>query len=81
MVVASVALYDRISSKTLPRIVLANLGFVVAIQATKKWLLDYEVGAFWVLMRVLACGGVGVLLWEALTGQVRKRKSIEVCCA
>ncbi|KAG2011611.1 hypothetical protein CC2G_011705 [Coprinopsis cinerea AmutBmut pab1-1] len=68
---------SSISSKTLPRVVLANVLFVVAIQTTKEWLLDYDVGAFWVLMRVLACGGLGALVWEGVTGQVKKRKSIE----
>lgn len=29
-------------------------------------------------MRVLACGGVGVLAWEGLTGQLSRKKTIEV---
>lgn len=37
-----------------------------------------DVGVFWVVMRVLACGGLGVLVWEGMTGQVAKRKTIEV---
>lgn len=30
-------------------------------------------------MRVLACGGFGVLVWEGYTGQVARRRDIEVC--
>ena len=51
---------------------------MVALKATKEWLLDLDFGVLWVLMRVLACGGFGVLVWEATTGQIAKRKSIEV---
>lgn len=49
-----------------------------SIQASKEWLLDFDIGVFWVVMRVLACGGFGVLVWEGCTGQVAKRKNIEV---
>jgi hypothetical protein len=30
-------------------------------------------------MRVLACGGLGVLFWEALQGNLRKKAVVEVC--
>lgn len=40
--------------------------------------MDFDVGVFWVVMRVLACGGLGVLVWEVMTQQVAKRKNIEV---
>jgi len=52
---------------------------VVAVQSAKEWLLDLDIGVFWVVMRVLACGGLGVLGWEMMTQQVMKRKNIEVC--
>lgn len=55
---------------------------MLSLYAGKEWLLDYEVGIFWVVIRVLACGGLGVLVWEGMTRQVAKRKSvqnIEVC--
>jgi len=51
---------------------------VFAVHASKEWLLNLDVGVFWVVMRVLACGGLGVLAWEAMTGQMVKRKNIEV---
>ena len=40
--------------------------------------MTYDVGIFWVLMRVLACGGFGVLVWEGFTGQTSKQKTYEV---
>jgi zinc transporter 5/7 len=67
-----------IPSKLLPRLFLSNLLFVIALHASKEWLLDFDVGVFWVVMRVLACGGFGVLVWEGVTGQLAKRKTIEV---
>ena len=65
-------------SKLIPRILLSNVLFVFSIYASKEWLLTYDVGVFWVLMRVLACGGFGVLVWEAFTRQSSKRKTYEV---
>lgn len=68
----------RISSKEIPRLVIADVVFVVTLQSAKEWLLDFDVGVFWVVIRVLACGGLGVLVWELMTQQVAKRKNIEV---
>lgn len=51
---------------------------MLTLQSTKEWLLDFDVGVFWVVMRVLACGGLGVLVWEVTTQQVAKRKNVEV---
>jgi len=51
---------------------------VVALQSAKERLLDFDMGVFWVVMRVLACGGLGVLGWEVMTQQVMKRKHIEI---
>ena len=65
-------------SKLIPRILLSNVLFVFSIYASKEWLLTYDVGIFWVLMRVLTCGGFGVLVWEGFTGQTSKRKTYEV---
>ena len=67
-----------IPSNLIPRILLSNVLFVFSIYASKEWLLTYDVGIFWVLMRVLAYGGFGVLVWEAFTGQTSKRKTYEV---
>jgi zinc transporter 5/7 len=68
----------RIPNKLVPRILLSNVLFVFAVYASKEWLLNFDVGVFWVLMRVLACGGLGVLVWEVSTAQAVKRGAIEV---
>ncbi|PPQ63373.1 hypothetical protein CVT24_005638 [Panaeolus cyanescens] len=73
----SKVLNTSVSQKHLPRILVSNVFFVFSAYASKEWLLDFEVGIFWVLMRVLACAGFGILIWEATTGQVAKRKNIE----
>jgi solute carrier family 30 (zinc transporter), member 5/7 len=52
--------------------------YVFALHAGKEWLLDLNIGVFWLVMRVLACGGLGVLIWEGMTGQVKKRKTISI---
>ncbi|KAH0582606.1 hypothetical protein H2248_010534 [Termitomyces sp. 'cryptogamus'] len=70
-------LSTSIPSKHIPNILLSNVLVAFSIFAAKEWLLDLGVGVFWVVMRVLACGGLGVLVWEGLTGQMAKRKTIE----
>ncbi|THU88692.1 cation efflux protein [Dendrothele bispora CBS 962.96] len=71
-------LATSIPNRLLPRIFLSNLLFVASLLVTKEWLLDLDVGVFWVTMRVLACGGVGVLVWEGMTGQFSSKwRSIE----
>ncbi|KAF8661315.1 hypothetical protein AX16_001412 [Volvariella volvacea WC 439] len=70
-------LTSSIPSKFLPRIFLSNLVFVFALHASKEWLLNYEVGVFWLLMRVFACGGLGAIFWEVYSGHITSGKSIE----
>lgn len=70
--------YSRISNKLIPIILPSNVIFVLALYAAKELLLSYDVGVFWVLMRVLACGGLGMLTWEAFTGKLMKNGNIEV---
>ncbi|KAF7289536.1 J domain-containing protein [Mycena chlorophos] len=65
-----------IPAKYTPRILLNALLFASSLHAGKT-VLGFEVGVFWITMRVLACGGFGVLVWEGWTGQLAKRKSIE----
>ncbi|KAG6916556.1 hypothetical protein DXG01_006382 [Tephrocybe rancida] len=70
-------LSTSIPTKHIPNILLSNVLVALSLFAAKEWLLNLDVGVFWVLMRVLACGGLGVLVWEGLTGQMAKRKTIE----
>ncbi|KAJ7132071.1 cation efflux family-domain-containing protein [Mycena epipterygia] len=62
--------------KHIPRILLTSVLYATSLHAGKG-LLDFDVGVFWVVMRVLACAGFGVLVWEGRTGQLAQRKSIE----
>ncbi|KAH9946505.1 cation efflux protein [Amylocystis lapponica] len=64
-------------STVLTQLVLSDLLLVLALHAGKTCLLSSDIGVFWVLVRVLACGGVGVTAWAVGTGQVRKKKTIE----
>ncbi len=57
---------------------MSNVLLVVALDAGKDWLLAANAGVFWVLMRMLACGGLGVVVWEGMTGTLGKKKFIEV---
>ncbi|KAI9461457.1 cation efflux protein [Boletus coccyginus] len=52
---------------TFPKIVLSNILFVLALFAAKESLLSYDVGVFWVVMRVLALGALGMLVREGFT--------------
>jgi hypothetical protein len=70
--------FSSVPGKLILRILLSNVLSVFSIYASKEWLLTYDVGIFWVLMRVLACGGFGVLVWEGFTRQTSKRKTYEV---
>jgi solute carrier family 30 (zinc transporter), member 5/7 len=63
----------------LPQIFLSNVIFALALHAGKEWLLNFDVGIFWVTLRVLAFGGLVVLIMEGCTGQLGRKKSIEVC--
>lgn len=67
-----------IPGRYIPNIILSDILYVLALHAGKEWLLDFNIGVFWLVMRVLACGGLGVLIWEGLTGQVKKRRTISI---
>jgi zinc transporter 5/7 len=44
----------------------------VSVWTIKEWLLSQNVGAFWVLMRVLAYGALGLVMREVASGDVPK---------
>lgn len=69
----------RLPNRLITRLTLSNLLFSFSLYAGKEWLLKYDVGVFWLVMRLLACGGLGVIVWELFTGQLTARKSAEVC--
>ncbi|KAI5122498.1 hypothetical protein M0805_001406 [Coniferiporia weirii] len=75
----------RVVSNSLPvpllsRLFLSNILLVAALDAGKEWLLspNTHLGVFWVLIRVLACAGLGVLIWEGLTGKLGKRSGARI---
>ncbi|KAF4593256.1 putative zinc transporter msc2 [Pleurotus pulmonarius] len=72
----------RVFSSSIPRALLpqvlgSNLLLAGVVHLGKEWLLSQDVGMFWIVMRLLACGGLGILVWEGITGQMRARKHIE----
>ncbi|KAG2141358.1 cation efflux protein [Suillus clintonianus] len=70
-------LTGSISNRLIPIVLPSNVIFVLALYAAKELLLSYDVGVFWVLMRVLACGGLGMMIWEAFTGKLMRNGNIE----
>ncbi|KAI1796562.1 cation efflux protein [Ganoderma leucocontextum] len=63
-------------SSALSRRLVADVLFVLALHAGKDYLLA-EVGVFWVLVRVLACGGLAVIMWLATSGQSQTNRLTE----
>jgi hypothetical protein len=68
----TLALHYRVSGRVATDIVFSNALLVVSVWAIKEWLLSQNVGAFWVLMRVLACGALGLVMREVTSGDVPK---------
>ncbi|KZT70728.1 cation efflux protein [Daedalea quercina L-15889] len=64
-------------STILPQALLSDALVVLALQAGKASLFSLDVGVFWVLVRLLACGATGLMIWVASTGQLQKKRSIE----
>ena len=61
----------------LSRRLLADVALVLVLNAGKDYLLA-EVGVFWVLVRVLACGGLAVMIWLLTSGQLQTKRVTEV---
>lgn len=68
-------LISRLPVPVTSQLVLSNVLLCAALDAGKEFLLapDTQVGVFWVLIRILACAGLGVLVWEGFTGELGKR--------
>lgn len=60
--------------------VVASVATAVALVAGQHALLLHDVGVFWVLIRILVCGGIGAFGWAAWTDQLKttRGKSVEV---
>ncbi|RPD64317.1 cation efflux protein [Lentinus tigrinus ALCF2SS1-6] len=64
------------SSSVLSRRLLADVLLAIALNAGKDYLLA-EVGVFWVLVRVLACGALAVVVWLVTSGQLQTKRFTE----
>ncbi|KAI0731248.1 cation efflux protein [Earliella scabrosa] len=64
------------SSSVLSHRLLADVALVLVLNAGKDYLLA-EVGVFWVLVRVLACGGLAVMVWLLTSGQLQTKRVTE----
>jgi hypothetical protein len=70
--VASFTFIFRLSGRVATDIVFSNAILAISLWTIKKWLLSQNVGAFWVLMRILACGALGLGLREVTSGNAPK---------
>lgn len=52
--------------------------YVVGLYAGKEWVLALDVGVPWLLIRVLALGGLGFAAWEVRYGMLFASRAIEV---
>jgi len=68
----------RLTNKVLPQILVAHSLYVVGLYAGKEWVLGLDVGVPWLLIRVLALGGLGFVVWEVKYGQLFASRAIEV---
>ncbi|KAI6112853.1 cation efflux protein [Pisolithus sp. B1] len=66
-----------LNSRSFPRLFVSNVLFVLTLFSAKEWLLSYDVGVFWVVMRVLAIGGLSTLVWEAFRSELAENKDVE----
>ena len=60
------------SGRVATDIAFSNVLLVASLWTVKEWLLAQNVGAFWVLMRILACCALGRVLREVASGGVPK---------
>ncbi|KAI0296031.1 cation efflux family-domain-containing protein [Russula brevipes] len=61
-----------VSGRVATDILFSNALLVASLWTVKEWLLSQNVGAFWVLIRVLACGAVGLLSRLVASGDAPK---------
>ena len=68
----------RLTNKVLPQLLVAHSLYVVGLYAGKEWVLGLDVGVPWLLIRVLALGGLGFIVWEVKYGKLFASRAIEV---
>lgn len=62
----------------LPQLLVAHSLYVVGLYAGKEWVLGLDVGVPWLLIRILALGGLGFIVWEVKHERLFTSKAIEV---
>jgi len=67
-----VSTHRRVSGRVATDIVFSNALLAVSLWTVKEWLLSQNVGVFWVLMRILACGALGLGFKEVAAGDAPK---------
>ncbi|KAH9176001.1 cation efflux protein [Lactarius sanguifluus] len=65
-------LSNSLSGRVVTDIVFSNALLVVSLWTVREWLLSQNVGTFWVVMRVFACGALGLVLRETASGNAQK---------
>ncbi|KAH9036312.1 cation efflux protein [Lactarius pseudohatsudake] len=65
-------LSNSLSGRVVTDIVFSNALLVISLWTVREWLLSQNVGTFWVVMRVLACGALGLVLRETASGNAQK---------
>jgi solute carrier family 30 (zinc transporter), member 5/7 len=65
-------IHHSVSGRVATDIIFSNALLAVSLWTVKEWLLSQNVGAFWVLMRVLSCGALGLGLREVTSGDAPK---------
>ena len=71
-------MFHRLTNKVLPQLLVAHSLYVVGLYAGKEWVLGLDTGVPWLLIRVLALGGLGFVVWEVKYGKLFASKAIEV---
>ena len=60
-------------------VLLTELLVVASLNAGKEWLLSSNVGVPWALLRILAVGGLGVIVRELYTSSLQNKRQVEAC--
>lgn len=72
---SSIDRVNSISKQLISPSLLLHTLFAFTFWSTREWIFMQGVGAFWVIMRLLACIGLGVMVREAYTGGLGKLAS------
>ncbi|KAF9787328.1 cation efflux protein [Thelephora terrestris] len=66
-----------LTNKVLPQLLVAHSFHAVGLYAGKEWVLSLDAGVPWLLIRVLALGGLGFVAWEVKYGKLFASRAVE----